>query len=338
MASSENIALEPVSSPSSSLGRDPGRENVGSWYTIGSVHSAGSTPLDATSSPSSSRRRDPGGEDVRSRSILSSVHSGEPAPLEAVVVSDPVDDANEADESDAEDEKFRPGYEEGLLVILRRFARFIVSKRRQKHFEALRYFPKPPELYQLEIPENLVWARTTLSAITNRDEVLPQLPTDVSHPLLRRLVLQVNRRRHMSLCNGRRGPQEDLLDPPDHSNPGLLPQADCKGSPPLMTSRLFKLFRFLSGYTDQQQQRESLKAIVGDVTAVFPLVGSLRVTVCDLGDGTYNKFDTTLNCLTASESLNALYITLYLRILMVTRTWGKATLGESPLDVRLSAA
>lgn len=305
--------------------------------------SAENIELEAGSSPSSSRQRDPGGEDVASRHVRNSVHSGGPAPLDAVVVSDPVDGDDENDESDATKDEFRPGYEEGLLVILQRYARLVVSKRRREKFEES-YGPLNP--HYLEEDENLKWARTTLSAIKNRDgkrdKFLPELPTDVSHPLLRRIVFQVNQRRHMSICRGRRGSPERFpmsgLSKGSMPALGLLLQADPPGSAPSMTSRLFKSFRSLSGHTDQQQEWQSLKTIADDVTRICPLQGSLRATVCDFGDGAYDRFDTTLDLVTNSESSEDLYLTPRLRMLMVTRNYGKAGLGESPLDVRLSAA
>ena len=292
--------------------------------------------LEAVSSPSSSRQRDLGGENVGSEHVPSSLHSGDPAPLDAVVVPDLVRGAEETDESDEKDDEYRPGYEEGLLVILRTFAREIGDERGRKGFK-MRYKPN-----HIERQENLAWASTALSAIKNRNEFLPKLPTDVSHPLLRRIVFQVNRRRHVSTCIGRgdshEGPPSPDLSKSSMPASGLLQQADPQGSRPSMTSRLLKFLRFLSGYTDQQQEWHSLKTIADAVTSVCPLVGSLRVTVCDFGDGTYSKFDTTLDLVTASESSETLHFTIHLRMLMVTRDCGKALRGESPLDVRLSAA
>lgn len=298
--------------------------------------SAANIELEARSSSSSSRQRDARGEDVASRHVRNSVHSGGPAPLDAVVV--PVGRDEEIDESNTMKDKFRPGYEEGLLVILQRFAHLIVSESRRKDFGG----GSPLDPTHLEAHENLEWARTALSAIKNRDEFLPELPTDVSHPLLRRFVFQVNQRRHVSICRGRRGSPERFpmsgLSNGSMPAPGLLLQADPPGSCPSMTSRLFKSFRSLSGHTDQQQEWQSLKTIADDVTRICPLEGSLRATVCDFGDGTYDKFDTTLDLVENSESSEDLYLTPHLRMLTVTRKDGKAGLGESPLDVRLSAA
>ena len=273
--------------------------------------------LEAVSSPSSSHQRDLGAEIVGTGHAPSSLHSGDPAPLDAVVVPNLVRGADETGESDEKDDEFRPGYEEGLLVILRTFAREIGGERGRKGLKR-RYKPN-----HIERQENLAWASTALSAIKNRNEFLPKLPTDVSHPLLKRIVFQVNQRRHMSLYHSRRDPQEGPPSPDlsKSSMPasGLLQQADPQGSGPSMMSRLFKIFRFLSGYTDQQQEWQSLKKIADTVTTVCPLVGSLRVTVCDFGDGTYSKFDTTLDLVTASKSSEALYFTLHLRMLMATR-------------------
>ena len=253
------------------------------------------------------------------------MHPGDLAPLDAVVVRDPLGGADEIDESDEKDDDFRPGYEEGLLVILRTFAREVGCDRGRTGFK--RRFKSN----HIERQENLAWASTALSAIKNRNEFLPKLPTDVSHPLLRRIVFQVNQRRHMSLYHSRRDPQEGPPSPDlsKSSMPasGLPQQADPHGSGPSMTSRLFKIFHFLSGYTDQQQEWQSLKTIADAVTTVCPLVGSLRVTVCDFGDGTYSKFDTTLDLVTASESSEALYLALHLRMLMVTRNLRKSLLG-----------
>ena len=295
--------------------------------------------LEARPSPSSSRHGDPGGEDVASGHVPRSVHAGDPALPDTLVVSDPVGgDDDEIGGFDTMEYKFRPGYEEGLLVFLQRFAHVVVSERRQKDIEKAH---GPLRLHLFEKGENLKWARTTLSAIKNRDEHLPELPTDVSHPLLRRFVYQVNQRRHKSICRGMHGSQEGL-PPLDLSNwwippPRLLQQPDPPWLGPSMTSRLFEFFRSLSRHTDRQQGWQSLKTIADDVTSVCPLPGSLRVTVCDFGDGTYNQFDTTLESVEGGESSEALYFTPHLRMLMVTRTNGKATVGKSPLDVRRSA-
>ena len=257
--------------------------------------------LETVSSPSPSRHRDPGGESIASRDVPSSVHSGEPAPLDAVVVPNPVGGADETDESDAKNDKFRPGYEEGLLVILQKFARLVVSKRRREDFirhERHICLP-PPNLHHIEEYENLAWARTTLSAIENRDDILlPRLPTNVSHPLLKRLVSLVNRRRHISKCPGSRASQES---PPSswHSSDlsSRLAQADPSGSGLSIMSRLFRVFRTLSGHAWQSFKKEA-----DDMTTTCPLPGSLRVTVCDFGDGKYQKFDTTLDFLKGSDS------------------------------------
>ena len=283
----ENIELEAGLSPSSSRRRDPGAD----------------IELEAGSSPSSSRRRDPGGEDTASRHVPSSVHSGDPESLEAVIFANPSVGDDETNESDDE---FRRGYEEGLLLILRRFARLVVSKRRREEFMRGRDMGMMQLSRVVEEEENLVWARTTLSAIKNRDELLPELPIDVSHLLLQRFVVRVNQRRHESLCSSSR-----KFSAPDFSNllmpaPGLLQLADAPAWGSSMTRHLFELFHYLSRTEDQQQKRQSLKTIADDVTSDFPLPASLRVTVCDFGDGRYGRFDTTFNAVSAGESLETL--------------------------------
>ena len=283
--------------------------------------------LETVSSPSPSRHRDPEGEIIASRDVPSSVHLGDPTPLEAVVVSNPGDSADESDESDAENDKFRPGYEEGLLIILRNFARLVEST---GDFE-WQTSTEPLNFHHIEEHKNLDWARATLTAIENRDDgILPQLSTNVSHLLLKRLVFQVNRRRHISECPGRRVSRESLSS--------RLSQADPPGSGLSITSRLFRVFHTLSAHLDQLQAWHSLKKEADAMTTTCPLQSSLRVTVCDFGDGEYQKFDTTLGTLIGSDSSEILYFVPYLRILIVTRLREKAGLGETPLDVRLSAA
>lgn len=286
--------------------------------------------LETVSSPSPSRHRDPEGETIASRDVSSSVHLGDPTPLEAVVVSNPGDSADETDETDAENNKFRPGYEEGLLVILRNFARLVESGRGRWDF-GWDTSEEPFNFHHIEEHKNLDWARATLTAIKNRDDgILPQLSTNVSHLLLKRLVFQVNRSRHISECPSRRVPREGLSS--------RLSQPDPPGSGLSITSRLFRVFHTLSAHLDQLQAWHSLKKEADAMTTTCPLQSSLRVTVCDFGDGEYQKFDTTLGTLTGSDSSEILYFAPYLRILILTRLRRKAGLGETPLDVRLSAA
>ncbi|KAL8784653.1 MAG: hypothetical protein Q9195_008956 [Heterodermia aff. obscurata] len=293
--------------------------------------------LEPASSPSSSRQRDPETEDNVSRDVSSTVDLGSPTPLEAVVVPNLGGGADETDEFDAiKENQFRPGYEEGLLVFLRRFARLIADEPQRLDLE---WFSGSYNLRHIEVQENLDWACATLSAIKNRDELLPRLPTNVSHPLLRRCVFQVNRCRHTSMCYGRYGsrPPRLSLDLLDASTPagGLLQQLDPPGSDPSMTSRLFRAFNFFSGHTKQQQAWQSLKGLADAVSNVCPLQGLLRVTVCDFGyDRRSHKFDTTLGSVDPSEFSETLCFTLNLRMLMATRTGhrGTATLVDSPLD------
>ena len=295
--------------------------------------------LEAGLSSSSLRRRDPEGEDNASRHLPSPVHSGGPARLDAGFSADPSVDDDETDESDESEDEFRPGYEEGLLVILRRFARLVVSKRRQEDFEIGTRIPMKRIRHTVEEQENLSWARNTLSAIKNRDGLLPELPTDISHPLLKRFVIRVNQRRHESICPGSCNDQEGS-SVPDASNlsmpvPDLLQPKDPPAWGSSMKRHLFELFHYLSRTEDQQQK---LKTIADAVTYVCPLPASLRVTVCDFGNGEYDRFDTTLDAVITSESSERLYFRLHLCMLMVFRNCGKANLGDSPLDVRLSTA
>ena len=169
--------------------------------------------------------------------------------------------------------EFRPGYHEGLLVVLERLAKLLTQE---------------PVGDAWDLPfdrtaEDVDWAREVLDAIHNRGNSIPELPTGISDPFMASLVHMVNKR-----CSWRCVSQFVGQDMKEWSQ---FKPSVWKHLPSWEVLRKASRIPMVMDMPLQPDSADLKKLL----TETFPIPATLRISICDLlEDGHCNRFETTL--------------------------------------------
>ena len=125
-------------------------------------------------------------------------------PQNSVVVVDNSTHVSKTMKAPIQDLPFVPGFEEGLIAILRRVAAAILAESPVRSID----------IWWISAGlEDIIWAREILSNGHKPNKSNLEIPMDVSHPHLHIIALITNKRCHVVTCNTLKSGGSSLIEP-----------------------------------------------------------------------------------------------------------------------------